>query len=574
MIKEKFRSVIRLYRFNSIFVTNFIKIFGSCFSIFLLIEFIVMMIMTVHIKKEMADENYSLLQNVSTIADLDFKEIERVSANFAVDINIRQWIKGENQIFYNGELEKYINGEINAYKRLTRNIHSVYVYSEKMDKICAASGAYYLNLFDDVGWIEQYNSLDNNGFTAFARTSDVGYPDFITFVKKVENSGAVIVNLNLFEMDKVLRSIVSENSDFYIVDNDDNIIYSKRMNRFMQKTAGSVEGYIFEKNLSGIFNYGGQVYAGNIKNSLYYDWKYVMITSWNDYSAYISELRVVILSISTIFMLVSIVMAGWFSASIFNPIMKLINIVDFADKSLIKNLKDNEVRYIANKIMTIIDDNKEIRNEIRTRFENYNKYQIQALQTQINPHFLNNTLSNINYMVISGTRREEASEMIIKLTRLVRYCFVNSEVLVSLAEELRFANIYVEFMKNRYSNFEYITDIPEELIGKKVLRLCLQPLVENSIYHGFADTDRNGLLKISAHEKNGRLVIEVYDDGDGISYEDINKIKVSFLEDTFEKKHIGMKNLYRRLAVVFDNNADMRIESVSGEYTKITLIFP
>lgn len=200
--------------------------------------------------------------------------------------------------------------------------------------------------------------------------------------------------------------------------------------------------------------------------------------------------------------------------------------------------------------------------------------EITALEAQINPHFLYNTLDTINWMAINADQYE-ISSAIGALARILRYGIDKSNSIVTLREEMEWLQQYIFLQQTRLKNtFSYELDVPKELLDCKIHKLLFQPFVENAILHGFEGVRRHHILVVKVQKRqNGFLQIIVKDNGKGIQENKIQEIK-SRLLDSGEKDHIGMNNAIERLRMYYGEEARFDIKSQVGEGTVVIIEIP
>lgn len=198
--------------------------------------------------------------------------------------------------------------------------------------------------------------------------------------------------------------------------------------------------------------------------------------------------------------------------------------------------------------------------------------QMNALQAQINPHFLYNTLETIRFMI--SMKDQRAVEMVKLLAKLFRVSIGKGEKYVTVRSELEHVELYLGIQKIRYSDrFTIEIDIAEEILDLYTVKFLLQPLVENSIHHGFAEIEGGGLIRISAFRRNDRLVLELYDNGCGISARELQAIRQR-LSRAEQCASVGLQNVYDRIQLHFGAQYSLNIDSRPGEWTRTTLNLP
>ena len=200
------------------------------------------------------------------------------------------------------------------------------------------------------------------------------------------------------------------------------------------------------------------------------------------------------------------------------------------------------------------------------------EFEVNMLQAQINPHFLYNTLRTLQVLIL-----RQDSRAISVIDRLITFFRSSAHLQVGqipLKEELEQVRAYVEIQTVRFgSRFAVEYDLPEQYMNHRVVRFCLQPIVENAISHGMADIQSGGLIRISAAEEKGRFLLRVSDNGCGISDENLSKLRQK-LENAEYDSHIGVLNVHQRIQLVFGKDYGAHIEQNHPRGTIVELRFP
>lgn len=199
--------------------------------------------------------------------------------------------------------------------------------------------------------------------------------------------------------------------------------------------------------------------------------------------------------------------------------------------------------------------------------------EIEALQAQINPHFLYNTLDSINWMLIDRDEMD-ISSVVVSLGKLMQYSMDTSSALVPLHMEYRNALDYLKIQKNRLEDrLLYELDLPSDLEDFLIPRLILQPLIENAIIHGILPSGRSGRITVRTRQEGSRLVLSVQDNGDGMAPEQLQQLR-QLLSGGQEGGSIGMRNVARRLQLHFDGQCRFSVDSSPGQGTTVRLLLP
>lgn len=194
------------------------------------------------------------------------------------------------------------------------------------------------------------------------------------------------------------------------------------------------------------------------------------------------------------------------------------------------------------------------------------------LQSQLNPHFLFNTLKNIFWKTVRLTGgQNEASRMIDLLTTLLYYALVQPDKFVMVSEEIKMTNCYLEIQQLRFDfRFKVIWNCEPEIQSVKIIKFILQPLVENSVSHGFDQSETEGEINITVKRKGEALYFAVEDNGKGLEYDHLERIKAQLMEEDTPEEGIGLYNLNKRLTLTYGENAGLLIESEPGVYTRVS----
>ena len=198
---------------------------------------------------------------------------------------------------------------------------------------------------------------------------------------------------------------------------------------------------------------------------------------------------------------------------------------------------------------------------------------IQALESQFNPHFLFNTLESIRYMIRQNVDMSE--KMVVNLSKLLRYSIQTSDKMVILAEELGFADKYLQIMLCRYGDrLQYEIDIDESLHEIEIPKMVMQPILENSIKYGYGENHKTLKISITSEVVENGIEILINDDGKGIEPELLKKLQESLEVRHNYSGHIGIHNVHRRLHLIYGENYGLTVESQEGRGTTVRLFVP
>ena len=204
------------------------------------------------------------------------------------------------------------------------------------------------------------------------------------------------------------------------------------------------------------------------------------------------------------------------------------------------------------------------------------KSEIDALQSQIHPHFLYNTLESITWM-IEGNRNKDAVFMISELARLFRISLSKGKTIIRIEDELQHCRSYMNIQKYRYrERFSVQYDIQEEIYSYCTVKLILQPILENAIYYGVGDMDEDDdpLIVVRGYKKEDDIYLCVEDNGMGMREEDVRNILTDNQKVPKHGSGVGLINVHTRIQLMFGEQYGLHVESEADEGTSVTVHLP
>lgn len=231
---------------------------------------------------------------------------------------------------------------------------------------------------------------------------------------------------------------------------------------------------------------------------------------------------------------------------------------------------------MTRRVNALVNTLKHKNKEIQEAVTRQKHAEIKALEAQINPHFLFNTLDSINWRAIEH-EEEEISDMIGALGSLLRYSVSNIDTMVVLEAEISWLRKYIFLQRDRfYNSFDSTYDIQEEALSFPIYKMLMQPIVENIILHAFENVREGGMIFVQAYiQENGCLYMKIKDNGSGITEEKLADIRKE-IEDggPLNGESIGISNVINRLRIYYRGDAKLEVESVYGEGTEFVMIIP
>ena len=239
---------------------------------------------------------------------------------------------------------------------------------------------------------------------------------------------------------------------------------------------------------------------------------------------------------------------------------------------------EGEMAVLSDSFNQMIEKIGDLVEHIRVEQLNLRATELKLLQAQINPHFLYNTLDTIVWLAEAG-RKEEVAMMVTALSDFFRTTLSKGRDYITVREEEAHIRSYLQIQQFRYQDIlEYSIDIPEELCKYQILKLTLQPLVENALYHGIKNKRGLGHIRVSGEQQGDSLVFRVWDDGRGMEPERLEKVRrlIAGEEevDRSDPSGFGLFNVAQRLRLNYGRQYGISVESEYGEWTESTVVIP
>ena len=395
------------------------------------------------------------------------------------------------------------------------------------------------------------------------------------------SSGVLLVDMNFSGIEQICKNVeVSKNGYVYLIDTDGEIIYHPRQQLIYSNliTENNYEAAKFEDG-NHIENFEGNKILVTVKTVGYTGWKLVAISPMSDVTAGYYEFRVfaIFIMIFAIFILISINM--FVSSRIANPIRALEKAVkEFENGVVSLNIPENgsyEIQHLAKAIKSMVNQMNLLMENIMIEQEAKRKSELNALQAQINPHFLYNTLDSIIWM-IENENYDGAIIMVTALARFFRISLSKGKNVITVRDELEHARNYLTIQNIRYKNkFSYSIEADEETLYLTSIKLIIQPLIENAIYHGMEYMSGEGDILVKSYKKNENLYIDIIDNGLGMLQEVADKLLTEEANNQQRKgSGIGLKNVHERIKLYFGEEYGLEIYSEPDEGTTIRIHMP
>lgn len=391
--------------------------------------------------------------------------------------------------------------------------------------------------------------------------------------------GVLLIDLNYKNIDKLCAQVDLGNRGYiYLIDQNGEILWHPRQNLIYAGLKGENTAQILQVGSGQILSRQGSNRIISIAcPSTATGWTAVGIAYPNELFAHQKELYLTLMLIALIGIVVAFAFAIWLSGRITNPIRELTKTMRCMEEGNLNVRCDvtenNELGMLSDSFNHMIATTKNLMDE-QVRIEaQKRKSEWRALQAQIKPHFLYNTLDSIIWMSHAG-RNAEVVEMTCALAALLRNSIGSGNDCNTLETELIYLKNYLIIQKMRYNEkLSYDIDMDPQTKDCLLPKLILQPLVENAIYHGIKVKETGGTVHIETMLDENKLLITIEDDGVGMSQKQIQTI-FDNKESDEESTKIGVCNVYERLQYFFGDEAEMKYYSAGGKGTMVMLVLP
>ncbi|KWX72207.1 histidine kinase [Paenibacillus riograndensis] len=496
---------------------------------------------------------------------------------------------------YMRSFNTYVNGI------MINDNHGRSVYS-----LATANGdIFFLNQYDE--FISKYKNdseLDKKGrFTKLFENEKIGSEYFFYIVPIIESIGGVHFSQRtgycsvMVNMEKikglVINTELTPNSTLYILNSQNEVVASNHTNFSSNifKEILSVDRHSLAKGVKTKIN-GKDVIVQEKGLEQADGWRILSMIPVHELTTDMNDIKNISIIVGIGITLSMIILVYFFLNNLTRPVMGLVADMKRAGKRdmnfRVKVRSTNEVGALAYDINDMIDKMEEMTRDVfNTQVRLYEselskkQAEFSALQSQINPHFLYNTLNCISSIGLEYGSKEIA-QITSCMSKIFRYSIKKDE-LVQISEEIQCIKAYLNIISIRYENkFSMEVNVDEKLLDRRTPKMILQPIVENSVYHGLESIDAGGYLHVSGHiDANGDVCFQVADSGKGIAQEELDSIKAKLnldyserVKNSFDGKSIGLSNINNRIKLMFGEDYGVEIQSQLGKGTTVTVKIP
>lgn len=532
-----------------------------------------------------------IIQQVNYDIDTYIEYMENISSVIAKSSDVPRYLFDQNQTEAEREAEK---------ERILTQFQTIMESRDDIYNVAAVAknGRYIINQGDDelTGYVD-IESLDwyqaamesKSGIAVSSshvqNAIQSSYKWVITLSRALVNNqtgereGLFFVDLNYSAIsDLCNNNSIEEKGYIFVLDAEGNIVYHpKQQLMYGGLKTENIDAIMECREDSLIIDEGGDSKLYTMSKSKRTGWTVVGAVYTSELLKNNEQAQMWYLLVASILLLAVIGISSIISREITKPIRSLRDSMRKVQNGQfdthVEVITENEIGSLGRSFNLMTSEIQALMEQNVYEQKQKRKSELKALQAQINPHFLYNTLDSIIWMSEAG-ENDEVVEMISALARLLRQSISNDKEEVELEKEIEYVKNYLTIQKMRYKDkLEFFIYVDPRVAHVPIIKLVLQPLVENAIYHGIKYKETKGNLKIYARPVDGRVEIVVADDGIGMDEDVMEHI---FDEHRKEQKRngVGVPNVQKRLKLQYGSEYGIRYESVKGAGTKAVITIP
>lgn len=532
-----------------------------------------------------------IIQQVNYDIDTYIEYMENISSVIAKSSDVPRYLFDQNQTEAEREAEK---------ERILTQFQTIIESRDDIYNVAAVAknGRYIINQGDDelTGYVD-IESLDwyqaamesKSGIAVSSshvqNAIQSSYKWVITLSRALVNNqtgereGLFFVDLNYSAIsDLCNNNSIEEKGYIFVLDAEGNIVYHpKQQLMYGGLKTENIDAIMECREDSLIIDEGGDSKLYTMSKSKRTGWTVVGAAYTSELLKNNEQAQMWYLLVASILLLAVIGISSIISREITKPIRSLRDSMRKVQNGQfgthVEVITENEIGSLGRSFNLMTSEIQALMEQNVYEQKQKRKSELKALQAQINPHFLYNTLDSIIWMSEAG-ENDEVVEMTSALARLLRQSISNDKEEVELEKEIEYVKNYLTIQKMRYKDkLEFFIYVDPRVAHVPIIKLVLQPLVENAIYHGIKYKETKGNLKIYARPVDGRVEIVVADDGIGMDEDVMEHI---FDEHRKEQKRngVGVPNVQKRLKLQYGSEYGIRYESVKGAGTKAVITIP
>ncbi|MCM3747024.1 sensor histidine kinase [Paenibacillus pasadenensis] len=565
----------------------------SAYSITIIIPVIVLTLLgynhyNENMQKKVGEYGLSLSDQVSKNLDTYIQQIDRMASTFYLDVRESIGGKVDRENPSNAFREKVM------VDRALRNTILAIPFSDLAGAYWIADGEVLYSQygtgswvdhsgFQQADWYEKVLELDGKGLLIEPYQVTMGseqkyvfsYARSIVNIANRQSYGVLLLDFSLESMAELMDNSKSSSAGtLFVVDGQGRVVYHPdpdRMGESFPLKPGPSYGYYTD-------DINGEPTMVHYVRSAISNWTVVNTIEVRKVSNELELLRNLLWISAAVLLLLSITLSAVLTTTIIRPLKELKRLmlrVELGDYNVMFRPRSNdEMNQLGRSFNAMVSKINELVNNVLHMKIYRQQAQVQVLRSQINPHFLYNTLASIN-MRAEMNGDYEVADMVTLLGKLFRLSLRSEAEAVPIYREMEYVSVYMKLQQIRFPQLKVTTDIPEGLMMAEIPQWIIQPLIENAIVHGQVTGKPDGKIRIRAAVTDGRLTIYVEDNGTGIPPERLDwirqRLRNTALEELEEGDHIGLQNVHRRILFLCGEGYGLQVEPLPDGGTRVAI---
>lgn len=564
------------------------------FAVLIVFALMIFLVLSLRFTREAVLENSTeytsqLIGQVNNDIDSYIGYMENISVIVADNSDVWDYLFGkELSEEREKELPERILGVFRTITDTRNDIVNIALLPRKREALIN-QGRARLNPYINVSGLAWYQEAEAAGGETVISSSHVqnaifgSYDWVVTLSRNIsrkddpEAGGIFFVDLNYSAISDLCERLSLGNRGYiYILDENGGIVYHPQQQLIYSGMKKELITEVMETKESSFLSKDGRLYT--VSRSEQTGWIVVGVSMVPELMHRADEARKIYLVIALALFLAALALAYLLSDEITKPIkaleksMKEVEKGNFAHAALDVR-EENEIGHLSRNFNMMTEEIKNLMVQRDREQQIKRRSELKALQSQINPHFLYNTLDSIIWMAEWG-KNQEVVRMTSSLAKLLRRSISNEQEVVTVAEEAAYTETYLSIQKMRYKDkLEYEILVDPEIMQEKVIKLILQPLVENAIYHGIKYKEGKGLIRIRGFRKGDQMILLVQDDGKGMDVEALAHIFEKHTRDT-RSNGVGLNNVNERIQLYYGEEYGISFQSSPGKGTEAAIRLP
>ncbi len=578
-----------LMRFRSI--RNSLIVAFSILILFSLLTYLVLSLRYTEktVLKNAKEYTTQLIGQVNNDIDSYMNYMENISYIVSNNYDVRDYLFTENLSEERArELRERIVTVFRTVADAREDITNIALLPEDRDPVIN-DGEAALNPYtrvEELSWYQNALKLDGKAAISSAHVQNAvqgQYDWVVTLSRSITNKanpgvcGVFFVDLNYNSIQELCKRISLGNKGYiYILDRDGSIVYHPQQQLIYSGMKHELISEVMDSEETSFLTEDGKLYT--ISRSASTGWIVVGVSDVAELMEDMNAARISYVILALILFVIALLLGYLLSNEITRPIQRLERSMKEVERGNFSNAAlevrdDNEIGSLTRSFNIMTEEIQNLMRQSEQEQRAKRKYELKALQSQINPHFLYNTLDSIIWMAEWGKNKEVVT-MTSSLARLLRRTISNEQELVTIGEELDCTEAYLTIQKMRYKDkLEYSISVEESIKEEKIVKLLLQPLVENAIYHGIKYKEGKGTIEIRGFRRNALIQLEVEDDGIGMDAETLAHIFEKHIRDT-KSNGVGVSNVHERIRLFYGDEYGLHYESEPGRGTCAIVVIP